>query len=415
MPGEEKRMNFLEQFISKHYLRQPKPVRTVTFVMFTLLLVYATYRLIGGEFTVNGRILQKVEGGSKPAKNYDVQVGDRFFGTNSRGFYYIVLTPQQYYRVVINRGLTLGIGKDEFVFPSVRATFQLLDQAFQDIELPPLQQVGQLREQGTSENPNFDFLPRPAWADSVQGGDRVFIEAVEIRPGLSWIKEGTFELQANNNIHKLTVAQTRTGPAGLIPLVSGEKLLLGTDYQFRLPERLPPTFSGKIMLSASKGYFSSYAETFQVALENKKYGVSFTVLGDQGSKLHLLLLSPYDLKTFDKKDLAQVKAQLVSEFVQKGFRVLELRSPLGYEAQTNAIFGGKQVPFTALQAVLTIITKHMIKIKTIEYRVDLKSGNPYEIQLGSSAAFNQASPIPTNKLQQLLTASTEEQFKRTLQ
>jgi len=410
MPDDEKRMNFLEQFISKHYLKQPKSVRTVTFVLFTLLFVYSTYRLIGGEFTVNGRMLQKVEGGFKPAKNYDVQVGDKFFGTNSRGFYYIVLSPQQYYRVVMKGELTLGITKDEIIFPSVRANFQRLDQAFEDISLPPLQQVSQLRGQEKLEDQEFDFLVTPAWANPVQGGDRLFIQAVEMKPGLSWIKEGAFEFQFNNNIQKLTVAQAREGPAGLIPLVSGEKVLLGTDYHFKLPERLPSALSGKITLSASKGYFSSYAETFRVP-SNQTYGVSFTALGDQGSKLQLLLLLPYDLKTFDKKDVAHVKDKLASEFAQKGFRVLELRSPLGYEAQTNALFGGKQVPFTALQAVLRILAKHMIKIKTVQYRLDLKSGNPYEIQLGSSAAFDQAPPIPANRLQRLLTASTGEQFK----
>jgi len=108
MNNSQKHLSFIETFISKYYMKQPQWVRTFTFVIFVLLLCFTISRLIGGEYNVRGRILHETENGLKPAKNYDIRVGDKYFGTNSRGLYYIILNPTQYYKLMLKGNLKLG-------------------------------------------------------------------------------------------------------------------------------------------------------------------------------------------------------------------------------------------------------------------------------------------------------------------
>lgn len=416
MNNEQKHLTFLEQFISKHYLTQPLCVRTFTYVIFVMLLVFAIYRLTAGEFSIRGRILQKVDHGYKPAKNYEVRVRDKFFGTNSRGFYYLIFTPSQYYKLMLSGKLALEISTDETVFPPQTVDLQRFDQELKDITFPLSQEVRQLHERREFETPLLGRLITSTWAlDAVElGDDRLFVTAVQLKSNLPRTKEGELNFRVGKESLNLLAVQARGMPAGPIPIVSGETIFLGTDYYFKLPQSLAPSLLGQIKLSTKSGIFLKiffpYSETFRVSL-SRKYGHIFTASGDKGSKVDLLLLSPYDVAIWQKQDLEDVKEELKSQFIQNGFRVLDKRSLLGYKAQTNALFGGKLVPFTILQKILNILTNQQVKIKTIQYQLNLKSGNPYEIQVAGSAAFNDKPQIPAEKLDQLKKASTEEEFK----
>ena len=395
-------------------MKQPGWVRTFTYLIFAILLVVALYRLIGGEFSVRGRVLQQAIGGFKPAKNHDVRIRDKFFGTSSRGIYYVILSPSQYYKLMAEGNLTLGISKGEEIFPPRTATFNRFDQEFEDIILPRGLKVGHLGKPSEFELSLSNFLTNAAWAgDPIQANDRLFVTALQLKPNLPRMKEGELKFRVSKDSLKLSAVQTRGLPAGLVPLISGKRILLETDYYFKIPQNLTFSSSDQIKLSTKGRIFSTYSETFAVS-KKPKYGEIFTSIGEKGSKMDLLLLSAYDVVIWRKKDLEDVEQELESQFFRNGFRVVKKRSPLGYKAQTNALFGGNSVPFTILQRTLGILTDQQIKIKTIQYQSNLRSGNPYEIQVGGFYALNYEPEIPVDKLKQLKGASTEEEFKRVL-
>jgi hypothetical protein len=413
-------LNFLEKFILEHYSAQPPWVRTFTFVIFVLLLVYAIYRMVGGEFSLSGELHQPAQGGgSERASGYDVKLGQKRFGTNFDGAYYIVLGPRHYISLMATGQLTVDIWKEKTFIEKRPLAFSRINQEFERIEVKLLQEGGvfvqpsQRHAHSGSAASLSDLLVIPAQADPVQGGDRLFVEVVELKPGLPSIKEGALELQVSRKVLKLRSARTREVTATPIPLVSGEKFVLETDYYFEIPPDLPSAPSGEIKLTAKGRLFSSYAETFEVSLD-RNYGDRFSVPGDQKSQVSLLRLTPYDVMIYEKKDLIDQKDRLKAQFIQAGYRVVDFRSPLGYDAETNALFGGKKVPYQHLQKILAIVRNQGIKIKTVQYQLNLRSGNPYEIQLGGSAAFNNKNPLPDDLLRKLESATGEEEFKALL-
>lgn len=415
MNNSQKHLSFIETFISKYYMKQPQWVRTFTFVIFVLLLCFTISRLIGGEYNVRGRILHETENGLKPAKNYDIRVGDKYFGTNSRGLYYIILNPTQYYRLMLKGNLKLGLSKDEDIFNPKTLRYLRLDDEFEDWKLLRVQEIAQLHKNEESEIELSDvFIPLAHALDVKENYNRLFVTSLQLQSNLSDIKEGRLEFLFNGNSSKLLDAQTSRMPAGLIPIVSGEKIFLETNYYLNIPQGLKSSDIVKINLSAKKRGFlkqfsPSYSELFKVGI-NPNYGIPFSSIGNNGSEINLLLLSMYDLVTWEKEDLEGVIEKIEHSFRQNGFRMVKKHSPLGYKAQTNSIFGGKSVPFTIIQKVLDIVSKNQIKIKAILYKRVLRSGNPYEIQLGGYSVYDDAPPLTDEKINQLLRASTEKEF-----
>ena len=114
---------------------------------------------------------------------------------------------------------------------------------------------------------------------------------------------------------------------------------------------------------------------------------------------------------FDKVDLEPVKEQLRSDLSLQGFRMVEKRSPLGAYAETNALWAGKNIPFSVLQSVIELLTEHGIRIKRLCYQYNLRSGNPYEIQVGGSALHERTPARSDDEIQRMLSATTEAEFE----
>lgn len=416
MPDELRSgQTFLEKFVAKHYARQPRWVRTTVYLIFALLLALTSYRLVAGEYSVRGRILQQTEGGFTPARMYEIQLGDRFFGTNSKGFYYLVLGPAEYYRLLATRELELEISSDATIFPSQSVRFSRVRGQLADIKLGAVGEVGWRGSGSRPARSMLDLLAPPLWAQGVPGGDRLFLRSIRLTAAAS-PTEARLAFEANGRSQPLLSARTK-GPAGLIPVVRGEAILFEAEYYFPLSGDPGAAPRGQVRLTAAPGKMFTqaitrgYSESFQVAAI-PPYGRALTVTGDRGSEMTLAPMSPYDVTMYEKEDLAAVRDRLKEDQTNRGFRVVEAHSPLSYRGQTNALFGGKSVPFTALQEVLRVARARGVRIKTIQYRLDLRSKNPYEIQLGGSAAFNQRPAIPATTVTAILAAKTEEEFQR---
>jgi hypothetical protein len=416
MNNEKKHLIFLENFISKHYSKQPKWVRTIVFILLTILLVYSTYRITGGEYSVRGSILlQENQQDYKPVGNYDVQVDDKNFGTNSQGFYYVILGPIQYSRLNIGGELdTVLINKDDNTFSPQILEFNRLNQEFERLTLPK-QKANRSAEYQESEGAFLDiFINSASAANGIQNGDRLFVTAITLNPDSPKIIEVELEAMIENNTFKLLSTQTGGLPTGLVPVISGKTVNLEKKYYFNIPRSLDSSLLGDIRLSEKKGIISklissSYSETFKIFI-NQSYGKLFTAKGNKGSQIDMLLLSKYDVVIWEKYDIENVIKDLETEFTQSGFRVVKKRSPLGSKSQTNALYGGESVPFTTMQQILRILDNRQIKIKTIQYQLNLRSGNYNEIQVGGSARLNDAPPIPDKLIKKILNTQDEKEF-----
>lgn len=423
MSDNQNHLNWLERFISTNYAKQPVWVRTFTYLLFAILLFYGLSRLIGGEYSVRGRILQEINDKSgnevfSPANNYDVQVGDKLFGTNSRGFYYIILGSFQYYRLLLNGKMIFRISKSENIFNPQQIRFDRLNGEFEDIILTTRNASERVRGSKEDDSSIMNFLIRSAFAEKKsEETDRLFVTAFELSAGHPGIKEGSLDARIDCKSFDLLSVQTRGLPAGEIPIYSGKKVVLGKDYYFNI-KSLNSSTPLRIEFSTQSGswwrVFSSYSETFKLDLD-LQYGRKLSVTGDKGSKIELEFLSSYQVVMWEKLDLEEVMEELKSEFTESGFRVSVKHSPLGYKAQTNAIFGGSSVPFNKIQNVLRIAKNNQIDIKTIEYKLNLRSGNPYEIQLGGFRVYDSAPPISNDKIEELLNAPSESEFTRILE
>src|SRR5262249_11780311 len=75
-----------QNFIFRNFSKMPRAVQVLVYLMFTVLVIYSTYRLVDGEFAVSGQILVRGDQVWNPASGYEIGIGEQTFGTNSKGF-----------------------------------------------------------------------------------------------------------------------------------------------------------------------------------------------------------------------------------------------------------------------------------------------------------------------------------------
>ena len=416
MGKEQKQLSFLENFVSKHYTKQPKWVRTVVYLAFAILLVFSIYRLTSGDFSVRGRILEQSSGSYHPAKNFDVRIRDKYFGTNSLGWYYLILNPSQYYKVMLGGKLTMDIIKDNTIYRNQTVALQRFDQEFEDIILSEEVEMGHLYNRHENAAFPLDVLIPPAWAGERKpelGGDRIFVTAVRMTSKVDVPREGRFICEVGGQPVEMLSVQSGGWLAGSIPLVQGERVGLEQEYFFNIPVRFTREPSAFIIIHHSGGLFSGYEEAFPVEL-NHEFAEPFEAVGNKGSVVELMRVSAYNVVLWQKQDIAEVEGALIEQLHHHGFRVDQRMSKLGYHAQTNALFGGLSVPYTTMQTVLRLLYAHELQMKTVEYQKSLKSGDDFAIQIGGSKAYDERPAIPPEIMEHLIDAGSEGEFKEIL-
>ncbi len=414
MGDPDKHLTFLENFISKYYARQHPAIRAITFLLFAFLLASAIYHIVGGDYVVSGRVLYSTPGAPKePARNYDVRLGERFFGTNSKGIYHVILSPLEYAALVTAGKMKLEVLKGDAVMrDETDVAFRRGAQMFTDIVTTAPTQAQQ-----TSRVQPLPNVPFAAWAIESGSGRRLILYCVLLGGGLTNSNAASFFFDMGGR--QATLLATRTGgtPAGAIPVSAGEWLRFGGDYYFDLPPnaqlrgaRVNMVFEGESVfrkMAQSVG-LANIVESFPFEVEPPE-GQIARIRGTRGSQLQVVLARRYQVVLFGKGDLGAGEDRLKEKLVRTGFLVQSRLAPLGY-GQTNSLFAGRLVPFTAVQMILRAASQEGIAFKSVQYHLNLRSGNPYEIQLGQTIACNGAPPIGGDQLQNLLDASNEDEF-----
>jgi hypothetical protein len=438
MPGQQtpknesqKPLTFLERFVSKNYAKQPLWVRTFVYLVFAILLAFALYRLVGGYYCIQGQVYEKVGNVTKYAKNYDITVGKRKFGTNSLGQYYVILNPAEYYRLILSGNLPLRVHKGEILCSKDTLKYDRMEQVLEDITLAETQEEGGQDAIGMENSIEMrasplDFLIPLAYAGNPERGDRLFITGIQLGEGAANVrmmtqsimktKECNLMLDFGGQTLELLTTQTGGTASGPVPVMPGQSMYLGTDYYFDLSRSIGGKIQGKMVMSVE-----DKPENFNINMDGK-YGEKFNVIGNLGSRVEMMILKPYDVVIWESRDILSALGDMESVLTAKGYRVVTV--PLSREAikqtgretskQTNAVFGGNKVPFEALQDVIPVLKEHGVEVKAIRYGINLRSGNQYQIQVGNSAELNDKPPLPENDLRELIQVRSEEDFKSVL-
>lgn len=406
MPEDPKRLTFFETFVDKYFMRMPPAVRNFTYVLFVLVLVYAAYRAVGGDYAVGGRILEVENKQRRPAKNYEVRVGDRYFGTNSKGFYYIVLGPLDYAALLVNSEIELEILRGDYSVAQNKIAFLRSHGLFRDVEI----RVGAAQEEtpmGWRRPPPSPASPFVLQARPGAGESPLIVLSVLLQAGASGVRDGWFELVGKDGAVPLRATRSAGANAGRIPVVSGQWISFGNDYHFIVDkQRLGPA---AVRFTSRTGYFSSYEESFPLegALQP---GRAAELRGERGSSLRVVLATEYEVILYDKSDIGGVRERLKAALLEKGMLSRERPAPLGSGSRTNALYAGRLVPHTAVQAAVEAAAAQGIPLKTVQCGLNLKSGNQNEIQIGGSRACDDAPPIPAADLKRLAGARSEAEF-----
>lgn len=250
---------------------------------------------------------------SRPAREFDVVVGDKHFGVNWNGEYYIVLNRLSYSGLMLRGGLPVRVYNRDGSFHELHTVaFNRVDQNLEDLTLPSRSTLfGDSR--GMSLFPAGAFLKTSAWAQQVQAASRkalLFLTAVKLVSSSPRLKEGRWELHQNGVIISLQAGGT--GAGATTPLLAGQSIALEKKYYFSvsLSEQSDSRFSGEIVLHAEAGFFLTYTERFPFSRSTGEEA-TFTLHGDRGSELELLLSLPVATNLGQKA--TSIKAETCNE------------------------------------------------------------------------------------------------------
>jgi hypothetical protein len=138
-----------------------------------------------------------------------------------------------------------------------------------------------------------------------------------------------------------------------------------------------------------------------------------SVEGQQGGEIQIMLARRYDVVLWSRADVPEPgRDAFRAKLMEHGFYVREQLIPA--HRQTNALFAGTSVPFTAIEQVIKAASEAGVPLKTVQHKTALKSGNQFEIQMGDSPSCNSANApaIPAEAIEQLVNAASQAEFDK---
>jgi hypothetical protein len=292
----------------------PRSLRPLAYFVFLAFFCATAWRLVAGQYVVHGVMWRdKVY-----ARGCEVRIRTDYFSTNSKGIYYAVLSPMQYYRYVATGGTELpancpdesaddgsGNGQKKQVdgIPEQRytVTLSLWDDEFSEIHLKspaavpvpsPSKEAGGfslIASAYADETPKLAQkapvplrqAPPPPEAFLPSRGDRLVVNQITRGKSARHIKKAEFEIELGDDDSPLLL---QGAEAGRLPLQS--TVIFGERYYFDVPRSLRGTVVSIEM--EAPGLFGDQ-ERFKFQLP-KQPNTAFKVQGSRGSVLELRLL-----------------------------------------------------------------------------------------------------------------------------
>lgn len=311
-------LNKILDFLFDKFKNLPPSLRTVAYFIFLAFFCATAWRLVGGQYVVHGVIWN----GEKHASTCEIRLRSDFFSTNSKGMYYAVLSPLQYYRFVVAGEIDLPVscGQPDGSFKRVkREPFKVKlnwwDDEFSDIDLSSVAAVPR-----TSKAPGAFSLslidsayaqqpdPTPSIAvPTVQfpsSGDRLIIERITLGEAAKDMREVEFEIEFGEEERPLLLQGDEAGKLPIKP-----RVIFGERYYFDIPQ----SRGGRqvsIEMESPGFLFFDKEEEFAFRMPTQ-YSTSFSVKGSKGSILDLRLVPRTLLRAGSGSDPDIVRSFLV--------------------------------------------------------------------------------------------------------
>ncbi len=290
-------------FLDAKFKNLSPRMRAVAYFALLALFCATTWRLAAGQYVVHGVIWN----GDEYATMCEVRLRSDFFSTNSKGMFYAVLTPSQYYRFVAASEVELPIacrmedGQMKRLPGPYPARLSWWDDELSEIflEAPKVTKVSAApaplslfstpayaqpdpQPQPSAQRPPVGLLseapPTPALLPSK--GDRLVVDWVELGGSAREMRRVEFEIDLGTEEKPLLLEGAEAGKLPMKP-----KVAFGESYYFDVA----PLLQGRrvsIEMEAT-GLFGP-EEEFEFRMP-KQYNVPLPVKGSRGSTLHLRL------------------------------------------------------------------------------------------------------------------------------
>lgn len=281
-------LNRVFDFISAKFHGQPKWLQALVYFLFVMFFLATAFRLVAGDYVVTGVLWQ---GGRHP-RDHEIRIGDGFFTSNSKGIYYVVLGPGDYWLLATTRSTILPIvrrvrneelkvDEDQKVgdFKLGLKTFSLDE--FEEIDLSnPRLKVGEIRP-----SMSFDIVSSAFAQPIAPKNDRLLIQAISLDPS-STTRRAEFKLDLKGQKKKvpLLVSGFR---AGNLPLRSSVPVLLDGRYYFEIPSSQRGK-KAEIELDAKDGILWGDNEDFEFTIPTTYKTI--TIPGERNSVIVISLV-----------------------------------------------------------------------------------------------------------------------------
>jgi hypothetical protein len=291
-------LNKILDFLFDKFRGLPAPARAIAYFVLLAFFIATAWRLVAGQYLVRGTIFN----GERFAQGCEVRVRSDYFSTNSKGMYYLVLSPAQYYRFLVSGELDLPVsprlpngdlGRER----NFKVKLSWWDDEFTSIDLALLQAA-------VTEAPpqpwTFDLVPsayaqekaaarqivvqqQTVYTKYPSSGDRLVVDRIVLGKSTSNAKQLEFQLELDGgSLEKALLIQG--AEAGKLP--ARPKLSLGERYYFDVPQNRRGA-AAKIEMDVA-GFFKG-EEDFKLRIPTI-YNRALTISGTKGTQLVVRLM-----------------------------------------------------------------------------------------------------------------------------
>lgn len=285
----------------------PPPLRAVAYFVFLVFFCATTWRMVNGHYLVRGVVMK----GSQYMQGCEVRMGDFFYSSNSKGMYYAILTPLQYYRYMLAGEVNLPVAcreadprmpdkvaelREVGIF---KLTLSYWDDEFSDIRLGTNTTAPQTGSKAapfslgliasayaqTPPTPTPPVIVRPAPPTTATRypsvGDRLVLERITLGAQAKNMREVEFEIEIGSGERPLLLQGAEVGDLPMRPIVT-----FGEKFYFDVPQASRGT--GVEIEMEAPGLFGREEEfKFDIPLQ---YDRPVPVRGNKGSILILRLV-----------------------------------------------------------------------------------------------------------------------------
>jgi hypothetical protein len=398
-------VKFLEDQIDKLRTTAPEWVRAIVYFMFSAAFVVIVFRVTAGEYIVAGHIdVISSDGSVQQAVGYEVAANHVYYGVNSNGDFFAVLSLRKFLSV-----LWFGEFETQVIHDHISQVhifeYGRWDGDFHNSPVKIDTTFTTDDRDGRSSTPKSDFLallPEAYAAQPPMTMDRLVVDSVRLGELTDTAK---VHLTAYYGSFKARLQYV--GSDAELSMSGNRIRQLGNDYYFVVPGQ-----SAGLINVLDSGYlgFHSVSEQFSVPPGKHSYNKRFKLHSKEGGEIWVRWMTPYDLVLFSRNDIAARLSAITADLQRIGINVVLADAPLGDAFKTNVLFLGRSIPLSVAQSIIAILTRHQVPLAVVRRNVAFKKGTDLQIEVGAQQDLQGVPPLNASQIDKLLAAKTDMEF-----